>query len=168
MKKPVLACILAGSAVVIAAGVLGAQGVHQPSAAAVVTTTVPAAGSAITTADPTPSSTTTPSPTTAAAAGVLFSLTGSGSVSTAQFTVPAGGWRLNWSYNCSTYVARGMLAMLGAQVYEGTTGDINDVGVQHQGSAADAAGSQVYYDAGTFNLKIISPCNWEVEALAGS
>jgi hypothetical protein len=91
----------------------------------------------------------------------LFALTGSGSASTAKFTVPASakGWRLVWSYNCSAFGSAGNFAV----VIKGGSG--KDQAINQLGKKG--SGVEHYDDVGTFNLQVDSECNWSIQAVAG-
>jgi hypothetical protein len=97
---------------------------------------------------------------------VLFSGSGSNIKSTRQFTVPtsAGGWHVNWSYNCpSSFGIPGTFTFL---VYR-TGLDFNDAGPEQLGYY-NGHGTEHYHDTGTFHLFLDTECNWTVQVVAGS
>jgi hypothetical protein len=95
---------------------------------------------------------------------VLWSSSGSGSMSGPKFTVPAQAtsWTENWSYNCSSFGRSGnfITSITGYGGSSGTT----DMGANELGTSS--AGVNHYYDTGTFNILVNSECNWTESIVA--
>jgi Short C-terminal domain len=96
-----------------------------------------------------------------AATTLPFTQLGTGSVSTARFTVNDSSWQIKWSYNCSTYGSQGNF-IVSVNGYGTASGD-NIYGVNDLG--AGSSGVYPVFDKGTFNLQIQSECNWSISVL---
>jgi hypothetical protein len=102
----------------------------------------------------TTSTTTTTLPATTA---LLQTLSGTGTDSGPQFTVPASakGWMVFWTYDCtelgdpSTFSVN-VVGLYGASA---NNAEINQSGTGTSGTA-------IYYDTGTFVLQVTSECDW--------
>jgi len=129
------------------------------------TTAATAAGSTPTTAA-TPATAAAPTTTTTAASPVptvVWTQSGSGQSSGAQFTIPsnAKGWNEVWTYDCSAFGSSGnfITTVNGFGGAAGTT----DQGVNELG--ANGSGTEHYYDTGTFSIDVNSECNWTDQAV---
>lgn len=93
----------------------------------------------------------------------VLNISGSGIQSTANFNIPAAakGWRVAWSYDCSSFGSPGNFDFTVNKV-SGTTLDFGPNQLGNGGS-----GTEIYHDTGTFNLQVLSECNWTVQAITG-
>lgn len=93
----------------------------------------------------------------------VLNISGSGAQSTANFNIPAaaGGWRVAWSYDCTSFGSAGNFDY----TVNKTSGITLDFGPNQLGNGG--SGTEIYHDTGTFNLQVISECNWTVQAITG-
>jgi hypothetical protein len=93
----------------------------------------------------------------------VLNISGSGAQSTANFTIPsrAGGWRVVWSYDCTSFGSAGNFDYYVNKV----SGFTLDFGPNQLGTSG--SGTEIYHDTGTFNLQVNSECSWTVQAITG-
>ena len=142
------------------AGALALMITGCASTAATAATAVPTASrpTAIPpTAKPTPKAP-TPKPT---AAPPIFSASGSGIKTTADFTVPSE-WTLAYTYNCAAFGSTGNFLVEGYNSdgsLDFTGPSVNELGAKGSSSTA------VHADSGKKYLSIDSECSWTVTVL---
>jgi len=92
----------------------------------------------------------------------VLNISGSGIQSTASFNIPAAakGWRVAWSYDCTSFGSPGNFDFV---AYKG--GNLDDFGPNQLGTGG--SGTEIYHDTGSFYLEINSECNWTVQAITG-
>lgn len=101
---------------------------------------------------------------------VLYSLSGSGTETTRNFTTPDSGWKLDYSWNCSnfsstpTIEADGILSIIVSQNGTGSMAALEDGPVSKSG--ASGSGTTNYHYGGKLYLKIDSECTWTVKAVS--
>ena len=89
---------------------------------------------------------------------VVFRQSGTGSATTAAFTIApnADVWTVDWAYNCGS--TGGDFTYY---VYSGGAPDINDTGALDLNSSG--SGSNAYSDTGTFYFQVPTACSWAIE-----
>jgi len=75
---------------------------------------------------------------------------------TQQFA-ETGNWTIGWSYNCASLGSQGIF---GVFVNQPSGNSTVDVGPSTQGESG--TGTDYYSDTGTFNLAVISDCQWSM------
>jgi hypothetical protein len=89
-----------------------------------------------------------------------FSSAGIGTTGHTPSFNQTGPWTMAWTYNCSN-------------IYGGTgnfivniVGSNSDLGTNEVG--AGRSGTDFYYDTGSFNLSVVSQCNWTITVSSGA
>lgn len=93
----------------------------------------------------------------AAAARTVATFTGSGTQSTAPFTVTAN-WAVAYSFDCSDFGYKGNFIIMEDGSFTGAM-DVNVLALKKSGS------SYAYGDAGTHYLKMTTECSWTVKVV---
>ncbi len=126
---------------------------------------VPPAPSTVPTTSAAPSTATSAAPSKGGAkalkpAAALGTFTGSGSQTTARFTVPgSGNWELKWSYTCASGTAGNFIAD------EDGGKDLNGMNVNAAGNGGDGI-THAYGDAGRHYFDVNSVCDWSMTAVS--
>ena len=98
--------------------------------------------------------------TQAAPAGadtVTFSSASIGTTGNTPLFGQSGPWLMSWSYDCSNYGTAGNFIVSINQ----PPGDLAfDIGPNEEGTAG--TGTDYYYDSGTFQLSVVSECDWTI------
>lgn len=133
--------------------------VSSATSASTTLPTIPAAGTPrATTATTTTRARGATATTTTVAPSTLLVQFGSGNADSAQFTVSAASWQLNWSYNCAAFGPVGnFITTINGY---GDAIDTPDIGTDQLGG--HGTGDNVYDDQGTFNISIDSECSWSI------
>jgi hypothetical protein len=94
----------------------------------------------------------------------VFHDSGSGDASEPQFTIPASSteWWVAYTYDCSDYGYPGNF-ITDIKGYGKAASSFN-VGANEIGMGS--AGVDFYYDTGTFNIDVISECDWTLSVVA--
>lgn len=71
----------------------------------------------------------------------------------------AGPWTMAWSYDCTAFGSAGNFIV-------SVNNSLSDNGTNELGTGG--SGTDYYYDTGTFNLSVISECNWTITVAPGS
>jgi len=105
--------------------------------------------------------------TLAAGPEKLLSRQGTSNATTRIFTVPdnATGWKLDWSYSCSTKPPS--IFALVVEIYQGPWRDRHDTAVTEPSTSLSGKGTEHYTDVGDFTLHITSYltfCSWTIKA----
>jgi hypothetical protein len=84
---------------------------------------------------------------------------GSSYATTDTFNIPAsaGGWAVDWSYNCPAGESA-----FNYEVDSGNSVDFNDEGSLDLNSSGN--GTDFFDDSGVFDLQMLTPCAWTIDA----
>jgi hypothetical protein len=153
-----IAAGLVGIGIGAAAGSSGSGSKKQSDSAAAAPATTTTTKTVTAAAAPAVTVTTTatvtakpPAPATTKPAGPLLQLSGSGTKNSAPFTVTADHWTIAWTYDCGGDDGNFIVN------YDGDDANIavNELGPRGKDSTIE-------YGSGTFQLGVISTCNWTV------
>lgn len=102
--------------------------------------------------------------------GLVLGAEGAAGATTATFTsttigtsgstpafVMSGPWTMSWSFNCASYGTAGSFVVTVNQ----PAGDMDD-DVGPNEFSTSGSGTDSYFDTGSFNLSIISECDWSI------
>jgi hypothetical protein len=106
-----------------------------------------------------PSATSAPTPgATSAPTNKLFEVEGNGAKTTQSFTTPTNEWMLWYTYDCSSFGARGNF-IVNIKAADGSSSSLQ--GVNELG--AGGGDKDYYHQGGTFYLEVNSECWWHIE-----
>ena len=101
--------------------------------------------------------------TPAGADTASYSSTQIGTTGSTPTFYQGGAWTMSWNYNCSNYGSPGNFIV---SVNQPTGSSISDDGPNEL--SMSGSGTDHYYDTGTFNLDVISECDWNITVTPSS
>lgn len=155
-KKHTVRNVLLGIAALIVLIIIISSASHGSSSPAATSSSAPAAAAPATSAAPAAAAApTTAAPAAPAAPKVIYQKSGSGIMTTPNFTTPAE-WQVKWSYDCTSFAGGTGNFVVNSEDFQA---NVNELG------AKGADSTYVHNDAGTHSLSINSECTWTVTVL---